>query len=71
MVEGARREQGLSRGCQSCLLGAVGMRLLVLARTALAEWVRGGMNQTCSNTIPVRRSERSLWWQGCRRELSV
>lgn len=34
MVEGAPWEQGLSWGCRSCLVGAMGMRLLLLARMA-------------------------------------
>lgn len=48
MVEGAHREQGLHWGCGSCFVGAVGMRLLVLARMG-----KGGLNQMCRSTIPV------------------
>lgn len=62
MVVGTRWEQrqGLSRGCRSCLVGAVGMQLLVLTRMALKACGQRGINQTWRNTIPVWRSELVL-----------
>lgn len=59
MVEGMRWEQrqGLSRGRRSCLVGAVGMQLLVLTRMALTACGQRRINQTCRNTIPMWRSE--------------